>query len=467
MERRNLALLCAGVVCFWLFALAFGTAEGRGVAVQAELPTAAPAAVEDVPVVDAAAQPQLSLNCRAAILVDQDTGTVLYEKNADEQVPIASITKVMTLLLTFEAIHNGQLTLETTVPVSEHAYHMGGSQIWLEPGEQFTLDEMIKAICVSSANDAAVAVAELVGGSEPAFVERMNARAAELGMEHTHFENPNGLNDEGHYSTAADMAALARVVMEHEALAKIVGTRSITVAGRTLTNHNKLLWRYEGCTGLKTGYTDRAGRTLVSCAERDGQRLIAVTLNDPNDWADHAALFDYGFAHYRSAMLALANRTFRMLPVTGSLNRFVPVYTASDVYYPLTEGELVKARVELPERVERVRSLNARLRTELANYPKVRINSPEAAVPQILNLSVKDVKGTVFQRELDAHGVCVSVKSACSSDGLPSRAVFAVSRDRRNALSSWRISLSHRTTDEEITGFLQAFDACYRTLTQP
>ena len=162
MERRNLALLCAGVLCFWLFALAFGTAEGRGVAVQAELPTAAPAAVEDVPVVDAAAQPQLSLNCRAAILVDQDTGTVLYEKNADEQVPIASITKVMTLLLTFEAIHNGQLTLETTVPVSEHAYHMGGSQIWLEPGEQFTLDEMIKAICVSSANDAAVAVAEPV-----------------------------------------------------------------------------------------------------------------------------------------------------------------------------------------------------------------------------------------------------------------------------------------------------------------
>ena len=128
---------------------------------------------------------------------------------------------------------------------------------------------------------------------------------------------------------------------------------------------------------------------------------------------------------------------------------------------------LDKAMTELPERVERVRSLNARLRTELANYPKVRINSPENAVPQILNLSVKDVKGTVFQRELDAHGVCVSVKSACSSDGLPSRAVFAVSRDRRNALSSWRISLSHRTTDDEITGFLQAFDACYRTLTQP
>ena len=127
---------------------------------------------------------------------------------------------------------------------------------------------------------------------------------------------------------------------------------------------------------------------------------------------------------------------------------------------------LDKAMTELPERVERVRSLNARLRTELANYPKVRINSPENAVPQILNLSVKDVKGTVFQRELDARGVCVSVKSACSSDGLPSRAVFAVSRDRRNALSSWRVSLSHRTTEEDLRGFLAAFDRCYRGLTE-
>ena len=227
-----------------------------------------------------------------------------------------------------------------------------GSSMYLKAGEELTLEALLYGLLLASGNDAAVAIAGFCAGDVDTFVAWMNDKAAELGMEHTHFENPNGLNDEGHYSTAADMAALARVVMEHEALAKIVGTRSITVAGRTLTNHNKLLWRYEGCTGLKTGYTDRAGRTLVSCAERDGQRLIAVTLNDPNDWADHAALFDYGFAHYRSAMLALANRTFRMLPVTGSLNRFVPVYTAADVYYPLTEGELVKARVELPERVE-------------------------------------------------------------------------------------------------------------------
>ena len=403
------------------------------------------------------------ISAASAILIDGESGRVLYAQNAEEERPIASITKLMTALVAVESHPD----LSEVVTIRPEWTGVEGSSMYLKAGEELTLEALLYGLLLASGNDAAVAIAGFCAGDVDTFVAWMNDKAAELGMEHTHFENPNGLNDEGHYSTAADMAALARVVMEHEALAKIVGTRSITVAGRTLTNHNKLLWRYEGCTGLKTGYTDRAGRTLVSCAERDGQRLIAVTLNDPNDWADHAALFDYGFAHYRSAMLALANRTFRMLPVTGSLNRFVPVYTASDVYYPLTEGELVKARVELPERVERVRSLNARLRTELANYPKVRINSPEAAVPQILNLSVKDVKGTVFQRELDAHGVCVSVKSACSSDGLPSRAVFAVSRDRRNALSSWRISLSHLTTDEEITGFLQAFDACYRTLTQP
>ena len=289
----------------------------------------------------------VSTSASSAILMDVDSGRVLYEQNADAKMLIASTTKILTALV---AIREGDLN--DVVTVSREAAYTEGSSMYLKAGEGLTLEALLYGLLLASGNDAAVAIAGFCAGDVDTFVAWMNDKAAELGMEHTHFENPNGLNDEGHYSTAADMAALARVVMEHEALAKIVGTRSITVAGRTLTNHNKLLWRYEGCTGLKTGYTDRAGRTLVSCAERDGQRLIAVTLNDPNDWADHAALFDYGFAHYRSAMLALANRTFRMLPVTGSLNRFVPVYTAADVYYPLTEGELVKARVELPERVE-------------------------------------------------------------------------------------------------------------------
>ncbi|MCI6175386.1 D-alanyl-D-alanine carboxypeptidase, partial [bacterium] len=168
-------------------------------------------ALEVVPATDR----DFDLPCEAAILMDEDSGTVLYEKNADQQRPIASITKVMTLLLTFEALEAGKISLDDIVPVSEHAYHMGGSQIWLEPGEQLTLNEMLKAICISSANDAAVAVAEYVGGSEPVFVEHMNARAKELGMENTTFRNACGLDEDGHLSSARDVAIMSREMLLH------------------------------------------------------------------------------------------------------------------------------------------------------------------------------------------------------------------------------------------------------------
>ena len=271
MERRNLALLCAGVVCFWLFALAFGTAQDSGLR-WVEAPAAAQTAVageEMQPAALTAAQPDLTLNCRAVCLIDQDTGTVLYEKNADQQMPIASITKVMTLLLTFEAIHDGRLTLDTLVPVSEHAYHMGGSQIWLEPGEQFTLDEMIKAICVSSANDAAVAVAELVGGSEQGFVQMMNDRAAELGMTNTTFHNACGLDTEGHLSTARDVAIMSRQILTTcPEVLHYTGIWTDTLRGGAtqLVNTNKLLRRYNGITGLKTGTTGGAGVCISASA---------------------------------------------------------------------------------------------------------------------------------------------------------------------------------------------------------
>ena len=361
MERRNLALLCAGVLCFWLFALAFGTAEGRGVAVQAELPTAAPAAVEDVPVVDAAAQPQLSLNCRAAILVDQDTGTVLYEKNADEQVPIASITKVMTLLLTFEAIRGGKLTLDTPVPVSEHAYHMGGSQIWLEPGEQFTLDEMLRAICVSSANDAAVAVAELVGGSEPVFVEQMNARAAELGMTNTTFRNACGLDTEGHLSTARDVAVLSRYLLNTcPELLHYTGiwTDSLRNGQTQLVNTNKLLRRYSGITGLKTGTTSGAGVCISASATRDGLKLIAVILGAPSS-ADRfnaaTTLLDYGFGAYEAAPLPALPSQPLQLAVKGSAEGSVPLdYSAlpETILLEKGAGAALRGELTLPETLE-------------------------------------------------------------------------------------------------------------------
>lgn len=290
----------------------------------------------------------VSTSACSAILVDGETGRVLYAQNPEERRLIASITKLMTALIAVETHPD----LSETVTIRPEWCGAEGSSMYLRPGETLTLEALLYGLMLASGNDAALAVAGFCAGDVAAFVEQMNRRAEELGMENTHFANPNGLNDPEHYSTAADMAKLARACMEREELARIVGTKSIAIAGRSLTNHNKLLWRYEGCVGMKTGYTEKAGRTLVSCAQREGQRLIAVTLNDPNDWRDHAALFDYGFQTYRRNVLALAGREVRAVPVTGSLCRFVPVRTASDVYYPLTDGEQVRVEIQLPDGVQ-------------------------------------------------------------------------------------------------------------------
>ncbi|MEQ2455189.1 D-alanyl-D-alanine carboxypeptidase family protein [Flavonifractor hominis] len=289
-----------------------------------------------------------NLSAASAILVDGASGRVLYAKDAQQERPIASITKLMTALVAVES----HPTLSDMVTIRAEWTGAEGSSMYLRAGEELTLESLLYGLLLASGNDAAVAIAGFCAGDVDTFVTWMNERASELGMEHTHFQNPNGLSAEGHYSTAADMATLARVVLQNETLARIVGTKSISIAGRSFTNHNKLLWRYEGCRGLKTGYTNEAGRTLVSCAERDGQLLIAVTLNDPDDWTDHAALFDYGFSAYPQTMLALADREVQTVPVTGGLNRFVRVRTSSDVWYPLAEGERVQVEFILPEAVE-------------------------------------------------------------------------------------------------------------------
>lgn len=361
MERRNLALLCAGVLCFWLFALAFGSAQGAGLrAVIAEEPD--PAVLVSAPAMEtAAASGSLALNCRAAVLIEPESGRVLYEKSPDEKMPIASITKLMTLLLTFEAIHGGKLTLDTLVPVSEHAYHMGGSQIWLEPGEQFTLDEMLRAICVSSANDAAVAVAELVGGSEPVFVEQMNARAAELGMTNTAFRNACGLDTEGHLSTARDVAVLSCYILNTcPELLHYTGiwTDSLRNGQTQLVNTNKLLKRYSGITGLKTGTTSGAGVCISASAVRDGLILIAVILGSPSS-ADRfnaaTTLLDYGFANYAAVPLPeLPDRPLE-LAVKGSAEQSVPLdYSALPKTVLMEKGAAAELRTELtlPETLE-------------------------------------------------------------------------------------------------------------------
>ena len=230
----------------------------------------------------------VEVSAAAAVLMDADSGRLLYEKNGEKRMLIASTTKLMTALV---ALEQGGLQQEITVTGGHMAE---GSSMYLRPGEKLTLETLLYGLLLSSGNDAALAVTECMGGAVP-FVARMNEKAAELGMENTHFANPNGLDDEAHYSTAEDMAKLAAAAMDDPVLRRVASTRTARIGGRTLTNHNKLLSRVEGCVGLKTGYTRAAGRTLVSCAERDGVRLVAVTLQDRDDWNDHASLYEQGF----------------------------------------------------------------------------------------------------------------------------------------------------------------------------
>lgn len=254
-------------------------------------------------VIPAYAIDDTAISAPAALLMEAQTGKILFEKNAHEQRPCASVTKVMTLLLVFEAIDSGKLSLDTQIAASEHAASMGGSDIWLEEGETMSADDMIKATVVASANDAAVALAEQVSGSEEAFVEQMNARAEELGMADTVFKNCNGLDEDGHITSAHDVAVMSRELIKHE---KIFDYTSIWIDylrdGKTqLVNTNKLLKTYKGITGLKTGTTDDAGCCISATATRDGMSLIGVVLgcdNGKQRFADAATLLDYGFANY-------------------------------------------------------------------------------------------------------------------------------------------------------------------------
>ena len=313
-----------------------------------------------IPGVQAAGVQDFDVPCAAAVLIDEDSGTVLYEKNADERRPVASITKVMTLLLTFEALQTGKISLTDIVPVSEHAYHMGGSQIWLEPGEQLTLQEMLKAICISSANDAAVAVAEFVAGSEPAFVDAMNARAAALGMTATHFANACGLDEEGHLSSARDVAVMSREMLLHHPEVREYCTVWMDTlrGGKTqLVNTNKLLKSYPGITGLKTGTTGKAGVCITASAERDGLRLIAVVLGASSGKERFEAaktLLDYGFSHYDSAEVTLPDDAPEELQVKrGTAETAALDYAAPErLLVPKGEGRDLQTKILLPDTLQ-------------------------------------------------------------------------------------------------------------------
>lgn len=257
----------------------------------------------DSTVTDTAIGTKLDIKAKSAILMEVNTGTILYEQNADEKLPPASITKIMSLLLVMEAIRDGKMSVEDVVSASEHACSMGGSQIWLEPGETMTVDDLLKAAVIASANDATVALGEQIAGSEEGFVSMMNARAKELGMTNTHFVNATGLDAEGHISSAHDVAIMSRELIKHDLIKNYstVWMDSLRDGESELVNTNKLVRFYEGTTGLKTGTTSGAGYCLSATAERNGLELVAVIMSGDtsNDRFNGAKkLLDYGFANY-------------------------------------------------------------------------------------------------------------------------------------------------------------------------
>ena len=282
-----------------------------------------------------------AVSARKAYVLDAVSGRVLYEKCPSERSLIASTTKIMTALIVCE-----QCNVLDRMRIPKEAVGIEGSSMYLREGEILTLQELLYGLMLSSGNDAAVALAIYCGGTVEGFAELMNDKARILGLSGTHFENPNGLDSPGHYSTAKDLAKLAAYAMENPIFAKTVSARSVKIGERHLTNHNKLLWRVEGADGVKTGYTKAAGRILVSSATRNGRRLIAVTIDDPDDWNDHAQLLENGFSRYTICTVVTKGQYINTLEVVGGENRQVKVLAAEDFAYALAPEE--KPQTALP-----------------------------------------------------------------------------------------------------------------------
>lgn len=294
----------------------------------------------------------------SAVLIERETGTVLYAKDETERRPPASVTKVMTLLLIAEAVDSGELALDDMVTASERAASMGGSQIWLEVGEQLSVSDMIKCVAVVSANDCAVALAEHLCGSEAAFVERMNRRAEELGLENTQFTNCTGLfDDTAHYTCALDIAVMSRELLGHEWIKDYttIWMDSVRDGASELTNTNKLVRYYEGCTGLKTGYTSTAMYCLSASAERDGTEYIAVIMHAESIESrnkDASALLDYGFANFRLCPLTSGEELPEVAVELGTEAYVTPVYDGGGAVLLRTkDAQGLTWSLDLPESV--------------------------------------------------------------------------------------------------------------------
>ena len=284
-----------------------------------------------------------ALSAQKAILADAATGRILYEKDADSQSLIASTTKIMTALVVCE-----QCNVLDRMRIPKEAVGIEGSSMYLQEGEVLTVQELLYGLMLCSGNDAAVALAIYCGGTVEGFVERMNDKARVLGLDNTHFVNPNGLDSPGHYSTARDLAVLGAYAMKNPIFRKTVSTKEIKIGNRLLHNHNKLLWQYDGADGIKTGYTKAAGRILVSSAERDGRRLVAVTIHAPDDWNDHAKLLDQGFSQFQTVKIAGVGDVIGELQVVGGRNGTVKLIADEDFSYPLTSTESAELYIPGP-----------------------------------------------------------------------------------------------------------------------
>lgn len=276
----------------------------------------------------------LALSAEHYVLMDAVTDRILDEKKADEKSLIASTTKIMTALLICE-----QCNVLDQMRIPKEAVGIEGSSMYLQEGEILSIQEILYGLMLSSGNDAAVALALYCSGSIEAFAERMNDKARTLGLTGTHFQNPHGLDAEGHYSTARDMAVLSAYAMKNPIFSKTVSTKTVTIGNRFLRNHNKLLWLYPDADGIKTGYTKAAGRILVSSAERDKRRLVAVTFNDPDDWRDHKALFEEGFSAFQPKRIVTVGDVVGYQELVGGEKKKVAILAAENYVYSMRSDD--------------------------------------------------------------------------------------------------------------------------------
>lgn len=359
-------------------------------------------------VVFAEGNTDLGLNAKSAILMEESTGNILYESNPDERLPIASVTKVMTMLLIMEAVDSGKISLDDMVTVSENAMSYGGSTMFLETGEQLTVNDMLKGIAVASANDGCVAMAEHLAGSESAFVDMMNEKAKELGMENTHFMNTNGLDEDDHYSSARDVAIMSRELMKHETIFNYTSIWMDTLRGGKfqLANTNKLIRFYDGANGLKTGSTSKALCCLSAAAKRNDMQLIAVVLGAPTSaerFASAKSLLDYGFANYAVNTQITAGDEVQKIAVEKGVDKEVGVVAGDSCSTLVKKGQEdnITKEIKIDETITAPIEAGQKIGTMTISRDSeviadIDLNASSAVEKKGIGLIIKDFFATIF-----------------------------------------------------------------------